>query len=88
MGAGSKDMGCARCCDPGERRQMEAVESLIGDGVRPGRWLEQQGASTEEGTRVVVFPAGELCGPVQRTICSGQTGTREGVKVRDEEKRV
>ncbi|PMD57828.1 uncharacterized protein K444DRAFT_631561 [Hyaloscypha bicolor E] len=70
VGAGSKDMGCAPVAgDPGERRQMEAVESLIGDGggdwagglvwglAAVGRWLEQQGV-TEGGTRVVVFPAG------------------------------
>jgi hypothetical protein len=74
VGAGSKDMGCAPVAgDPGERRQMEAVESLIGDGggdwggglvwglAAVGRWLEQQGV-TEGGTRVVVFPAGWLAG--------------------------
>jgi hypothetical protein len=63
--------------DPGERRQMEAVESLIGDGVGPGRWLEQQGAA-RAGTRVVVFPAGSCAAHdfASNTHPAAATGTR------------
>jgi hypothetical protein len=61
-------MGCAPVIEILVKEgQMEAVESLIGDGEGGtgggfgawqlvGRWLEQQGVA-EGGTRVVVFPA-------------------------------
>jgi hypothetical protein len=57
-GAGSKDMGCAPVArDPGERRQMEAVESLIGDGggdwggVWFGAWQQRAGGWSSKGSR-------------------------------------
>jgi hypothetical protein len=59
VGAGSKDMGCAPVAgDPGERRQMEAVESLIGDGggdwgglVWVGAWQQRAGGWSSKGSR-------------------------------------
>jgi hypothetical protein len=60
VGAGSKDMGCAPVAgDPGERRQMEAVESLIGDGggdwggfgLGPGSSGQVAGAARGHGGR-------------------------------------
>jgi hypothetical protein len=86
VGAGSKDMGCARYCDPGEGRQMEAVESLIGDGV--GAW---QVARAARGRRGRNESGGVSCWCwVQRCARFGiehSTGGRQG-QGRENEERV
>ena len=79
MGAGCKDMGARRCRDPGERRQMEAVESLIGDAQRRG-WAWQVAREArgrrKQVSRVVVFPA--ACDLRERWLAAGAAGLSTG----------